>query len=197
MLKSVSGIGKAILNKKFKQNIPKTLLNVCFDCFSLNFNSEQYRDILLSLSAIVTAQRALPYRKYRPEGEKILPVDMFRFAVTCYLSEIRERNRRQCWKFISERRASRKEYIDLYVSKLMTGKAQEAGAKSLADLERRMSFEDIAHYRSMARSVVKKSKAAILNKPGGDWFWGWLGHKNAATVRQSRVVGSLIYRAIW
>lgn len=128
-------------------------------------------------------QRAQPYKKYRPEAEKIAPFEMFRFAATCYLSEIRERNRKRCWKFIAERRAARKEYLDLYVEKLMMGKIHDSAAKSLAQLERELSCEEILHYRSMARGVVKKSKATTLSNSGGDWFWGWLGHKNAATVR--------------
>lgn len=180
IVKPVSGMGRATLNKRFKKDLPKTLLNVFFDAFGINLNYEQYYDILCMLASVSAAQRAIPYRKFRPSGEKLKPDDMWSFAAKCYLSEIHEKNQRRTWSYLMQRRSLRKEYVNLYSNKIILGQLNEVDAKLLGELERLIEFDDIMHYRSLARAFAKKSQANTP-KSAGSWFWGWLGYKSAAS----------------
>lgn len=181
IIQPVSGIGKATLNKKFKEGIPKTLLNVVFDAFGVNMNYEQYYDILCALAAISAGQRALPYRKFRPAEERPKAEAMWRFAIQCYLSEIQAKNRRKTWTFLLNRRTDRKEYVNLYSNKLILGQLNEEDSKHLAELERRIEFDDIMHYRNLSKAFAKKSMATSPKGGVGSLFWGWLGYKSAAS----------------
>jgi vacuolar protein sorting-associated protein 13A/C len=180
ILKPVSGVGKATLNKFLKEGIPKTILDVFFDAFALNINYEQYFDILSLLASLSAAQRALPYRKYRPVGN-VPMVDLFKYAATCFQADIHARNKRRAWTFVLQRRADRKEYVNLYSNKIMSAKLLENDLERLEEIERRTDFEDLLHYRTLARAFAKKSQA---NSPAGvqSRIWGWLGYKAAANV---------------
>lgn len=180
IVKPVSGTGRATLNKRFKNDLPKTLLNVFFDAFGINLNYEQYYDILCTLASVSAAQRAIPYRKFRPCDEKLRPEEMWRFAAKCYLSEIHEKNQKRTWSYLMQRRSLRKEYVNLYSNKIILGQLNEVDTKLLGELERLIEFDDIMHYRSLGRAFAKKSQANTP-KSGGSWFWGWLGYKSAAS----------------
>ena len=180
MVKPVSGVGKATLRKKFEEGLAKTLLNIFFDAFGINVNYEQYYDILCALAAISTAQRAVPYRKYRPTTDHPLAIEMWRFAIQCNLATIHEKNQRRTWSFMMRRRALRKDYINLYSNKIILGQLNETDSKHLEELERQIEFDDLLQYRSVAKAFARKSQASSP-KGKGTWFWGWLGYKSAAT----------------
>ena len=180
IVRPVSGTGQATLNKKFKKDLPKTLLNVFFDAFGINVNYEQYYDILCALASVSTAQRAIPYRKFRPSDKKLETSEMWKFAAKCYLSEIHEKNQKRTWAYLMQRRSLRKEYVNLYSNKIILGQLNELDAKLLGELERLIGFHDIMHYRSLAGAFAKKSQAGTP-RAAGSWFWGWLGYKSAAT----------------
>ena len=179
ILKPVSGIGKVVLNKFIREGTPKTLLNVLFDAFGINVNYEQYYDILCALAALSTAQRALPYRKYRPAGDGVRPIDLFKFAGTCFQAEIHERNRRRTWAYVMQRRVDRKEYVNLFSNKIILGSLNAEDSARLGELERRLEFDDIMHYRALARAFAKKSQASTPKSYGG-WVMSWLGFRESA-----------------
>lgn len=179
ILKPVSGIGKVVLNKFIREGTPKTLLNVLFDAFGINVNYEQYYDILCALAALSTAQRALPYRKYRPTGDGVRPIDLFKFAGTCFQAEIHERNRRRTWAYVMQRRVDRKEYVNLFSNKIILGSLNAEDSARLGELERRLEFDDIMHYRALARAFAKKSQASTPKSYGG-WVMSWLGFRESA-----------------
>lgn len=181
VLRPVSGIGKATLNKHLVEGVPKTLIDVFFDAFALNLNYEQYFDILSTLAAFSTAQRALPYRKFRPAGDSLSSAELFRYAITCYRSQISERNRRRSWQYVLQRRDDRKEYINLYSNKLILGTLTGEDADRLGELERKLEFEDLLQYRSVAKAFAKKSQASTP-KGYGTRILGWLGFKESANV---------------
>lgn len=180
ILKPVSGEGKATLNKFLKEGIPKTILDIFFDAFALNVNYEQYFDILSALASLSTAQRALPYRKYRPTG-KVSPIDLLRFAVTCYRERIHARNEKRKWSYIIQRREDRKEYVNLYSNKIIKGQLTGEDEARVIKYERKLSFDDIAHYRSLARAFAKKSKASAP-KGAANRLWTFLGYKHTSAA---------------
>lgn len=184
ILKPVSGVGKATLNKFFKEGIPKTLIDIFFDAFGLNVNYEQYYDILSVLAAFSTAQRALPFRKYRPAGRKMSPSELFKYAAICYQSQIHERIRLRTWKYILQRRVDRLEYINLFSNKILLGGLNDIDSKALATLEEKLDFDDIMQYRSLARAFAKKSQANSPKGYGGRLL-NWLGFKSSANVPRS------------
>ncbi|CAJ0755826.1 15667_t:CDS:10 [Entrophospora sp. SA101] len=170
ILKPVSGTGRVILNKHFDVKTPKTIVTLLFDELGFVLDDEQYRDALLM------------YRKFRPPKEvtpKQNPRAWLQFAGNCILSEIRERNRKLTWEYFAERRDDRCAYVKLYKDKRLDHLTP-------AQLEIKLSYEDIRFYRSIAKSQLKKERALIdkikkerqekqtVSQPSdGGWFSSW------------------------
>jgi vacuolar protein sorting-associated protein 13A/C len=88
------------------------------------------------------------------------PREFFQFAGQAVLSKVHERNARWSWTRLKERRDDRIAYLDCYVADKL-GKATENQMRQLEDLERKLSFEDIRFYRSIAKSRLKREKAVL------------------------------------
>lgn len=82
---------------------------------------------------------------------------------TCILSDIKERNRKKTWAFLKDRRDDRLAYVKLY-KKFKAGTPAMLAEESISikAYERKLSYEDIRFYRSIASSQLKKEKAAVL-----------------------------------
>ncbi|CAG8475084.1 9038_t:CDS:10, partial [Acaulospora morrowiae] len=189
ILKPVSGTGRVVLNKTYNVDTPKTSATLLFDELGFILDNEQYRDALLMVDLFHFYLRQQLYRKFRPPKEltpKKDPRAWFQFAANCIISEIRERNRKLTWEYFAERRDDRKAYVKLYKEKLYDRMTPE-DASSLTSLEKKLSYEDIRFYRSIAKSQLKKEKEFLAKKrkereelqnttrqaTGGGWFSSW------------------------
>ncbi|RUP42956.1 hypothetical protein BC936DRAFT_137841 [Jimgerdemannia flammicorona] len=133
-----------------------------------------------------------PPKEITPKTE---PLTWFRFAGQAVLSEIHDRNYRWSWDAIRQRRDDRRAYLDLYIADKM-GRATPELAEELAALERRLSYEDIRFYRSIAKSKLKKEKAVIAeqqkkeaaSRPATATAWissWWYGGSTEQTVSRN------------
>ncbi|EXX73461.1 Vps13p [Rhizophagus irregularis DAOM 197198w] len=177
ILKPVSGTGRIILNKNFDVNKPKTIVTLLFDELGFVLDDEQYRDALLMVDLFHFYLRQQQYRKFRPPKEitpKQDPKAWLRFAGECILSEIRERNKKFTWEYFAERRDDRHSYVKLYKDKQLD-KITPEDQNALNSLERKLSYEDIRFYRSIAKSQLRKEKALIENASQQSSQRGWLG----------------------
>ncbi|RUS17356.1 hypothetical protein BC937DRAFT_90076 [Endogone sp. FLAS-F59071] len=103
------------------------------------------------------------YRKLRPPKEvtpKSDPLAWFRFAGNAILSEIHDRNYRWTWEHFRQRRDDRRAYVDVYIADKLD-RATPQQKEELAELEKRLSYQDIRFYRSVAKSSLKREKAII------------------------------------
>jgi vacuolar protein sorting-associated protein 13A/C len=101
---------------------------------------------------------------------------MLTFAIRAIHESIRERNRKWTWAYFKERRDDRKQYVDLFQKKLLSPLSGEVcGSRSsllrcvqclcfkdltaFEHLERKLPYEDLRFYRSIARSQLRKDQA--------------------------------------
>lgn len=110
-----------------------------------------------------------------------------------------ERNRKWTWKYFAERRNDRNAYIRFFQKKLLTPLSGTVCHVSLSltntygyeqeleeyqALERKLSYEDIRFYRSLARSRLRKDEALrqkveeekrqqqLAKQSWSSWLWG-------------------------
>jgi vacuolar protein sorting-associated protein 13A/C len=98
------------------------------------------------------------------------------FAIRAIYESIRERNRKWTWAYFKERRDDRKKYVDLFQKKLLSPLSGEVcrsrsnllhlvqclcfkDVTTFEQLEKKLSFEDLRFYRSIARSQLRKDQA--------------------------------------
>lgn len=175
ILRPVSGNGKLSLNKLGSTpHIPHIKAELLFQEFGIDLDSQQYTDMLWTLSKFHWYIKTYKFRKFRPKVSVAEnPKLWFQYAATSILNEIHERNYKWSWKYFETRRNQRLEYIKLYKHHFLT----KALALELLELEDQLSFEDIKFYRSLARNQLRKEKnlnpSHKAQEPQPGWFGGW------------------------
>ncbi|KAI8610486.1 hypothetical protein BC830DRAFT_1069804 [Chytriomyces sp. MP71] len=165
ILKPVSGQGKIRINKAPKTREPRYSGILDFDEFGFVVTDKQYASFLSLTRSFATFVKAQKYRKFKPPRSitpLIDPLAWFKFAGTCVLYDIHERNKKWTWNYFAERRDNRVLYIKLFkASKSASNPAlfSPEDAELIKILERRLSFEDIRFYRSIANNQLRKEKA--------------------------------------
>ena len=200
VMRPVSGEGRFTINHHPNDHVPKTDAELLFKELAFTIDEDQYRDALSMLDLFHFYTRKNQYRKYRPEPKLIEQNKnraLLQFAQNAILAEVKERHRRWTWEYFRQRRDDRKLYI--YVFKLdARGEIQPNDKVQLDELERKLSYQDIRFYRSIARSELRKEKVnaqrtaqqkklqggATAGKAGGGgwlgWVWGGSGNKGEA-----------------
>ncbi|KAI0669883.1 vacuolar protein sorting-associated protein 13 [Trametes maxima] len=161
ILKPVSGEGKIIMNHNLDKVTPRFDVQLSFDEIGVLLDDNQYRDALSLVDMYHFYTRQHQYQKYRPsaeELEKSRPRALLKFATTAILEEVRDRRRRWTWEYFAERRDDRHRYVDLFKRKHL-GPIQPQDVAMLEALERKLSYEDLRFYRSIARSQLRKDMA--------------------------------------
>ncbi|KAH0254448.1 vacuolar protein sorting-associated protein 13, partial [Aureobasidium melanogenum] len=90
--------------------------------------------------------------------------------------KIHERNRRWTWAYFKERRDDRIKYIDLFKKKKKEEKLSPEEVTELDQLERKLSYEDLRFWRSLARNQLRKENVGVKKAPQKQtwtsWVWG-------------------------
>ncbi|TPX30777.1 hypothetical protein SmJEL517_g05746 [Synchytrium microbalum] len=176
ILKPVSGLGKITLNRSYSAEVAKTSVVLQFDEFAFMVDDEQYKEMFSLLGSFSFMWRREQYRKYRPPRTitpLLDPKAWFKYAGTCILSEIHERNRKWSWDYFAERRDDRLTYIKLHKAQTL-GLATPEQISALNELERKLPFEDIRFYRSIAGTQLRKEKIAKPPEPAQQSTVGWI-----------------------
>ncbi|KZT30580.1 vacuolar protein sorting-associated protein 13 [Neolentinus lepideus HHB14362 ss-1] len=188
ILKPVTGEGRIVMNNKIDKDIPRFDVQLLFDEIGVIVDDNQYRDAISLVDMFHFYSRQRQYRKVRPSEEDLRQNRaraLFRFAGNAILSGIQERNRKWTWSYFAERRDDRKRYVELFKQKSI-GPLVGNDLELFESLERKLSYEDIRFYRSIARSQLKKDYAArrkieeerkkqqaSQSRSGwGSWLWG-------------------------
>ncbi|KAK8093549.1 hypothetical protein PG997_000234 [Apiospora hydei] len=183
ILKPVSGQAKIELDKTGDAHVPKFKGNLLFDEIGVVLDDDQYRDSLMMVDLFHYFIRHQEYKKLQPKdaSPKEDPRAWFKFAGNAVLNKIHERNRRWTWDYFRERRDDRKRYIELFKKKKANQQFSPAETEDLDKLEKKLGYEDLRFWRSLARNQLKKENAeALKNAPKQEpqqqgwiaWAWG-------------------------
>ncbi|CAE6488407.1 unnamed protein product [Rhizoctonia solani] len=105
------------------------------------------------------------YRAHRPSDDELKENKsraMLQFAGKMILQEVHEKNYQWSWEHFAKRRDDRKQYVKLFKKKELD-KSKTLYTEDLAAfhaLERKLAYEDIRFYRSIARSELRKERAS-------------------------------------
>ncbi|GIK03206.1 hypothetical protein Aspvir_007275 [Aspergillus viridinutans] len=177
MLRPVSGRAGLELDKSGKHDRPALKTRLLFDELSFVLDDDQYRDALMLVDLFHYFLRHQEYKKLQPKCRpKEDPRAWFRFAGEAVFSKIHDRNRRWSWDYIKERRDDRIAYIRLFKKKKRDEPLSPQEAEDFERLQRKLSYEDIRFWRSLARNQLRKENIG-LKKPAqqqswSEWIWG-------------------------
>jgi len=185
VLKPISGVGKITMNRTPDNKTPKFDVQLLFEEIGFSLDDHQYRDIISMVDMYHFFLRHQQYRRIRPSDEEIAKNKaraMLKFAGQAILDQVHDRRKKWTWKHFQERRDDRKRYVELYRKKLPgTLGGPELG--QFDALERKLPYEDLRFYRSIARSELRKDLASRRkleeekrkNQAQSGWFgrlWG-------------------------
>ncbi|KAI0033184.1 hypothetical protein K488DRAFT_78064 [Vararia minispora EC-137] len=187
ILKPVSGEGRVVMNTNPDNEKPRFDVQALFETIGVILDDNQYRDAISLVDMFHFYARQHQYRKYRPANndfEENKARALLKFACAAVLDEVHERNRRWTWTYFAERRDDRHTYVDLFKKKQLNLQTPE-DAQNLDELEKKLGYEDIRFYRSIARSQLRKDAAlrkrleeekmqsqASQQSSWTSWLWG-------------------------
>ncbi|KAF4623901.1 hypothetical protein D9613_001806 [Agrocybe pediades] len=186
ILKPVSGEGRVIVNHKIDSETPRFDIQLFFEEIGVVLDDNQYRDAISLVDMYHVYLRKRQYGKYRPpeaEFSSNPAKARIKYAATAILEGVREKNRKWTWQYFAERRDDRNAYVELFQKKLLSSVLPPTDLQRLGALEKKMSYEDIRFYRSIARSRLKKDtalrkgleaekKQQQQKQSWGSWLWG-------------------------
>ncbi|KAL4999721.1 hypothetical protein BDV10DRAFT_164199 [Aspergillus recurvatus] len=177
ILRPVSGRAGLELDKTGNHERPAVNSRLLFDEIGFVLDDEQYRDALMLVDLFHCFIRHQEYRKLQPKSRpKEDPRAWFRYAGEAVLSKIHDRNRRWTWDYIKERRDDRIAYIGLFKKKKREEILSPEETEEFNRLEKKLSYEDIRFWRSLARNQLRKENVGV-KKPArqqtwSEWIWG-------------------------
>lgn len=150
------------MNKTPDKDTPRFDIQLLFDEIGVLLDDNQYRDVISLVDMYHFYIRQHQYHKYRPaleEFEENRSKALWKFARAAILDEVRERHRRWTWPYFAERRDDRKRYVELFKNKQLSPLSPQ-DQEAFDAFEKKLSYEDLRFYRSIARSQLKKDLAA-------------------------------------
>ena len=178
MLKPVSGRAAVELDKTGKVDKPKVKARLLFNELGFVLDDEQYRDALMMVDLFHYFIRHQEYKKLQPKSTpKEDPKAWLRFAFQAVLTKIQDRNRQSSWEYIKERRDDRIRYIELFKKKKKEEKMVPEETETIANLEKKLNYEDLRFWRSLARNQLRKENAGVKKQQPAkqswtQWAWG-------------------------
>ena len=174
MLKPVSGRAAVELDKTGKVEKPKVRARLLFHELGFVIDDEQYRDALMMVDLFHYFIRHQEYKKLQPSSPpKEDPKAWLRFAFEAVHSKIHERNRRWTWDYFKERRDDRNRYVELFKKKKKEEKLSASETENLANLEKKLSYEDLRFWRSLARNQLRKENVGVKKAPPKQTWTQW------------------------
>ena len=168
ILKPVSGQAKIEMDKSGDIKVPKFKANLLFEEIGVVLDDDQYRDALMMVDLFHYFVRHQEYKRLQPKDvtPKEDPRAWLRFAGNAVVSKIHDKNRRWSWDYFKERRDDRIRYIELFKKQKQQQQLNAKESEDLNALDRKLGYEDLRFWRSLARNQLKKENAAALkNKP--------------------------------
>jgi vacuolar protein sorting-associated protein 13A/C len=177
ILKPISGRAGLEMDKSGKLDRPKMKARLLFDELGFIIDEDQYRDALMLVDLFHYFIRHQEYKKFQPKSSpKEDPAGWLKFAGQAVLEKIHDKNRKWSWAYFAERRDDRRRYIELFKKKKRDEKLTPDEAKDLDQLERKLTYEDLRFWRSLARNELRKENVGVKKPPPkqtwSSWAWG-------------------------
>lgn len=177
ILKPVSGKAGLEMDKTGKSDRPKLKARLLFNELGFIIDDDQYRDALMLVDLFHYFIRHQEYKKFQPKSPpKEDPRAWLEFAGKAVLDKIHDRNKKWSWEYFRERRDDRKKYIELFKKKKREEKLAADESKTLDGLERKLTYEDLRFWRSLARNQLRKENVGVKKQPEkqtwSSWVWG-------------------------
>lgn len=188
ILKPVSGQAGIEMDKTGKIDRPKMSAKLFFDELGFVLDEDQYRDSLSLVDLFHYFIRHQENRRLQPKSTpKENPRAWLLFATNAVHGRIHERNRRWTWDYFRERRDDRLLYIQLFKKKKKEEKLTPEESSSFESLEKKLVYEDLRFWRSVARNQLRKENVGVRKVPQKStwtsWVWG-SGQKEASDESQ-------------
>ncbi|XP_047359322.1 vacuolar protein sorting-associated protein 13 isoform X3 [Vespa velutina] len=183
-------LGPINVNAKLKLNpkpeadgsnytIPKVWLNLEMFKLRIALTKHQYQTLVQLGEGLDQAQKAAPYRKYRPNVTSYRGhyKEWWKFAYTCILEETVRRHRRNWdWNHMKAHRDMSREYAQVYQTKLTTKKVTKDIEERLTNYEKKIDLFNLVIIRQQIEMEVERlaEKEKTLKAKRG-WFgflWG-------------------------
>ena len=182
VLKPVNGRAGLEIDNTGRLDHPKFKARLLFEELGFIVDADQYRDALMLVDLFHYFLRHQEYKKYQPKSTpKEDPKAWLRFAGTAILNKIHERNRRWTWEYFKERRDDRRRYINLFKKQKKDETISPSEQEELSKLEKKLSYEDLRFWRSLARNQLRKENAGVKktqpSQTWSQWLWGGGGQK--------------------
>ncbi|XP_076249315.1 vacuolar protein sorting 13C isoform X2 [Calliopsis andreniformis] len=193
-------LGPINVNAKLKLNpkpetdgsnytIPKVWLDLEMQKLRIGLTKKQYHTIVQLGEGLDQAQRAAPYRKYRPNLTSYRGhyKEWWHFAYTCVLEETVRRNRRNWeWNHMKQHRDMCRDYAKVYQIKLTTKKVAQEIEDRLTECEKKLDLFNLVIIRQQIEMEVERlaEKEKSLKAKRG-WF-GFLW-SNAQTEEEEEL----------
>ncbi|KAF7339474.1 hypothetical protein MSAN_02161700 [Mycena sanguinolenta] len=187
ILKPVSGEGRIIMNHKFNSETPQFDVQLLFDEIGVALDDKQYRDIISLVDMYHVYMRQHQYRKFRPPEAQFAanPAKYrLRYAGTAILEGVRERRHKWTWAYFAERRDDRNNYVDLFQKKTLNT-LKDGDLKTFTELEKKLSYEDIRFYRSIARSRLHPVFGGTMTEEQRKQLYDVLDYDEKSAVLES------------
>lgn len=176
MLRPVSGRAAVELDKTGKLDKPKVKARLLFNELGFVLDDDQYRDALMMVDLFHYFIRHQEYKKLQPKkSPKEDPKAWLKFAFLAVYKKIQARNRQSSWGYIKERRDDRIRYIEIFKKKTKEEKITPEETKEFDKLQKKLSYEDLRFWRSLARNQLRKENAGVKKAaPKQTWTqWAW------------------------
>lgn len=172
MLKPVTGSGRLSLNKQGStKERPHIELDVLFDELGFELDDAEYADILHTVSSIHLSQKTQKFKSKRPQYTvKENPKGWFKYAASCVIDEIHQKNEMWTWDCIKRRCEQRQLYVDLWMKKLQLGNVEEKlpdqeDEELLEKLHTELDYDTIVLFRSVAKKEYAKLRLSSRDSP--------------------------------
>ncbi|XP_076625592.1 vacuolar protein sorting 13C isoform X3 [Colletes latitarsis] len=190
-------LGPINVNAKLKLNpkpetdgsnytIPKVWLDLEMQKLRIGLAKKQYQTLVQLGEGLDQAQKAAPYRKYRPNltSYKGHYKEWWRFAYTCILEETVRRSRRNWdWNHMKQHRDLCRQYANVYQTKLTSKKVAQEIEDCLTDCERKLDIFNLVIIRQQIEMEVERLAEKEKNlKAKRGWFgFLWSGSQAEET----------------
>ncbi|KZC12683.1 Vacuolar protein sorting-associated protein 13A, partial [Dufourea novaeangliae] len=178
-------LGPINVNAKLKLNpkpetdgsnyaIPKVWLDLEMQKLRIGLTKKQYRTIVQLGEGLDQAQKAAPYRKYRPNLSLYRGhyKEWWHFAYICILEETVRINRRNWdWNHMKQHRDACREYAEAYQTKLTTKKVAQEIEDCLTECEKKLDIFNLVIIRQQIEMEVERLVEKEKNlKAKRGWF---------------------------
>ncbi|XP_076183155.1 vacuolar protein sorting 13C isoform X2 [Ptiloglossa arizonensis] len=201
-------LGPINVNAKLKLNpkpetdgsnytIPKVWLDLEMQKLRIGLAKKQYQTLVQLGEGLDQAQRAAPYRKYRPNLTSYRGhyKEWWHFAYICVLEETVRRNHRNWdWNHMKQHRDFCRKYASIYQTKLTSKKVSQEIEDCLTDCEKKLDIFNLVIIRQQIEMEVERLAEKEKNLKAKRGWFGFLWSGSQAEEAQDLNSAAAIMR---